>query len=191
MREGAVPEDARLLHAHESPSLAEIVRDINKFSNNVMARQLFLTLAGSANDPPLNVAQAREVLRHWLDVKGLRAPEFSIENGSGLSRTDRASAATLAALLQAAWQSPAMPEFIASLPLAAQDGTLRKRLHGEPIAGRAHVKTGLLSDVRAMAGYVLDAKGRRQVVVMLMQHPNAPDAEEANDALLRWVYEKN
>jgi D-alanyl-D-alanine carboxypeptidase/D-alanyl-D-alanine-endopeptidase (penicillin-binding protein 4) len=67
---------------------------------------------------------------------------------------------------------------------------MRKRLLGEQIAGHAHVKTGLLSDVRAMAGYVLDAKGRRQVVVMLMQHPNAPDAEEANDALLRWVYEK-
>jgi D-alanyl-D-alanine carboxypeptidase/D-alanyl-D-alanine-endopeptidase (penicillin-binding protein 4) len=155
-----------------------------------MARQLFLTLATAAHDPPARRAQAQEVLRHWLNLRGVPAPELVIENGSGLSRTDRASAATLAALLQAAWASPAMPEFIASLPLAALDGTMRKRLLGEQIAGHAHVKTGLLSDVRAMAGYVLDAKGRRQVVVMLMHHPNAPDAEEANDALLRWVYEK-
>jgi len=188
VREGSVPEGAQLLHAHESAPLAEIVRDINKYSNNVMARQLFLTLATAANDPPARLYQSQQVLRHWLNLKGIGAPELSIENGAGLSRTDRASAATLAALLQAAWSSPAMPEFIASLPLAALDGTMRKRLIGEPVAGHAHVKTGLLSDVRAMAGYVLDAKGRRQVVVMLMQHPNAPDAEEANDALLRWVH---
>ena len=82
-----------------------------------------------------------------------------------------------------------MPEFVASLPLAAVDGTMRKRLLGEPVAGHAHMKTGLLSDVRAMAGYVLDRKGHRKVVVMLMNHPNAPDAEAATDALLRWAYE--
>ena len=188
-RAGAVPEDARLLHTHESAPLAEIVRDVNKFSNNVMARQLFLTLATSAYDPPAQAQQAQLVLRHWLNIKGIAAPELSIENGAGLSRTDRASAASFAALLQAGWNSAVMPEYVASLPLAALDGTMRKRLHGEPVAGQAHMKTGLLSDARAMAGYLLDAKGRRQIVVMLMNHPNAPDAEAANDALLRWVYE--
>lgn len=190
VRAGAVPPEARLLHTHPSAPLAEIVRDVNKNSNNVMARQLFLTLATAAYEPPAQLHQAREVLRHWLNLKGIAAPELSIENGSGLSRTDRASAATLAALLQAAWKSAVMPEFVASLPLAALDGTMRKRLHGEPLAGQAHMKTGLLSDARAMAGYLLDAKGRRQIVVMLMNHPNAPDAEAANDALLRWVYER-
>jgi D-alanyl-D-alanine carboxypeptidase/D-alanyl-D-alanine-endopeptidase (penicillin-binding protein 4) len=190
VRAGPVPEGARLLHEHPSAPLAEIVRDVNKFSNNVMARQLFLTLATSAYEPPAEPHQAREVLRHWLNLKGIGAPELAIENGSGLSRTDRASAATLAELLQSAWRSPVMPEFVASLPLAALDGTMRKRLIGEPLAGQAHLKTGLLSDARAMAGYLLDAKGRRQVVVMLMHHPNAPDAEAANDALLRWVYER-
>jgi D-alanyl-D-alanine carboxypeptidase/D-alanyl-D-alanine-endopeptidase (penicillin-binding protein 4) len=188
VRAGSPPETARLLYTHESRPLAEIVRDINKFSNNVMARQLFLTLATAANEPPAGLPQSRQVLRHWLNLKGIAAPELSIENGSGLSRTDRASAATLAALLQAAWKSAVMPEFVSSLPLAAMDGTMKKRLHDEPVAGQAHIKTGLLSDARAMAGYLLDAKGRRQVVVMLMNHPNAPDAEEANDALLRWVY---
>lgn len=189
-RAGTLPEGAQLLHAHESAPLAEIVRDVNKFSNNVMARQLFLTLATAAHEPPAQLHQAREVLRHWLNLKGIAAPELSIENGSGLSRTDRASAATLAELLQAAWKSAVMPEYVASLPLAALDGTMRKRLHGEPVAGQAHMKTGLLSDARAMAGYLLDAKGRRQIVVMLMNHPNAPEAEAANDALLRWVYER-
>jgi D-alanyl-D-alanine carboxypeptidase/D-alanyl-D-alanine-endopeptidase (penicillin-binding protein 4) len=188
-REGAVPPNARLLHTHESAPLAEIVRDVNKFSNNVMARQLYLTLATASSDPPARAALATEAVRHWLAVKGIPARELSIENGSGLSRTDRMSAASLAALLQAAWRSEVMPEFVASLPLAAVDGTMRKRLRGEPVAGHAHMKTGLLSDVRAMAGYVLDRKGRRKVVVMLMNHPNAPDAEAATDALLRWAYE--
>jgi serine-type D-Ala-D-Ala carboxypeptidase/endopeptidase (penicillin-binding protein 4) len=190
VRPGEVPAAAHLLHAHESPPLAEIVRDVNKYSNNVMARQLFLTLATSAYEPPAQPHQAQQVLRHWLNLKDIGAPELSIENGSGLSRTDRASAATLGALLQAAWKSAVMPEFMASLPLAALDGTMKKRLLDEPLAGQAHLKTGLLSDARAMAGYVLDRQGRRHVVVMLMNHPNAPDAESANDALLRWVYER-
>ena len=190
VRAGEVPEGARLLHTHESAPLAEVVRDINKFSNNVMARQLYLTLASAANEPPARAELAAEAVRHWLNVKGIAAPELSIENGAGLSRSDRLSAASLAALLQAAWNSPAMPEFIASLPLAGLDGTFRKRLVGEPVSGQAHMKTGLLSDARAMAGYLLDRSGRRHVVVMLINHPHAPEAEAAGDALLRWVYEK-
>jgi D-alanyl-D-alanine carboxypeptidase/D-alanyl-D-alanine-endopeptidase (penicillin-binding protein 4) len=189
VREGTVPPQARLLHTHESAPLAEIVRHVNKFSNNVMARQVYLTLATASSEPPARAELAAESVRHWLAVKGIPARELAIENGSGLSRTDRMSAASLAALLQSAWNSPVMPEFVASLPLAALDGTMKKRLIGEPVAGQAHVKTGLLSDVRAMAGYLLDRSGRRRIVVMLMNHPNAPDAEAATDALLRWAYE--
>ena len=189
VREGTVPPEASLLHTHESAPLAEVVRDINKFSNNVMARQLYLTLATAGSEPPARAELAAEAVRHWLSVKGIPARELAIENGAGLSRSDRLSAASLGALLQAAWKSAVMPEFVASLPLAALDGTMKKRLIGEPVAGQAHVKTGLLSDARAMAGYVLDRNGRSHVVVMLMNHPNAPDAEAANDALLRWVYE--
>ena len=112
-----------------------------------------------------------------------------IENGSGLSRVERMSAASLAALLQAAWRSPVMPEFVASLPVVAADGTMKQRLRGERVAGQAHIKTGLLNDARTMAGYVLDRSGRRHVVVMLVNHPNAPQADAAQDALLAWVYE--
>lgn len=72
--------------------------------------------------------------------------------------------------------------------MAAADGTMRRRLRGEGIAGQAHIKTGLLSEVRAMAGYVLDQKGRRQIVVMIVNHPAAHETQPAMDALLRWVY---
>ena len=92
-------------------------------------------------------------------------------------------------LLLAAWHSPVMPEFVSSLPVVAADGTMRKRLRGERIAGNAHIKTGLLAEARAIAGYVLDRRGHRHVVVMIANHPKAPQADAAMDALLEWVYD--
>jgi D-alanyl-D-alanine carboxypeptidase/D-alanyl-D-alanine-endopeptidase (penicillin-binding protein 4) len=187
VRAGVVPPSARLLYTHESEPLGEIVRDINKFSNNVMARQLYLTLAAELGGAPAQPDNAARAVAQWLTFKGIEAKELVLENGSGLSRLERASAATLMALLQAAWRSPVMPEFVASLPVVAADGTMRKRLHGEAVAGNAHVKTGLLSDARAIGGYVLARSGRRHAVVMIANHPNAPQAEAAFDALLAWV----
>jgi len=165
------------------------VRDINKFSNNVMARQLYLTIAAQMGGAPAQAENARHAVRQWLDLKKIAAPELVIENGSGLSRFERASPATLAALLQAAWNSSVMPEFVSSLPVVAADGTMRKRLLGERVAGHAHIKTGLLQDVRSIAGYVLDRHGRRHLVVMMVNHPRAPEAQAALDAMLAWVYE--
>jgi D-alanyl-D-alanine carboxypeptidase/D-alanyl-D-alanine-endopeptidase (penicillin-binding protein 4) len=188
-RDGLVSPGARLVYTHESAPLSETVRDINKFSNNVMARQLYLTLAAETAGAPARPEQALASGKLLLARKGVKAPELVMENGSGLSRLERISAASLAALLQAAWRSAVMPDFIASLPVVATDGTMKKRLRGEAIAGQAHIKTGLLNDARAMAGYVLDRSGRRHVVVMLINHPNAPQADAAQDALLTWIYE--
>jgi D-alanyl-D-alanine carboxypeptidase/D-alanyl-D-alanine-endopeptidase (penicillin-binding protein 4) len=187
IREGPVGPNARLLYTHESEPLAEIVRDINKFSNNVMARQLYLTLASELGGAPAQPEAAARAISQWLTFKGIAAEDLRIENGSGLSRLERARATTLMALLQAASKSPVMPEFMASLPVVAADGTMRKRLHGDAVAGNAHIKTGLLSDTRAIGGYVLDRSGRRHAVVMIANHPNAPQAEAAFDALLQWV----
>jgi D-alanyl-D-alanine carboxypeptidase/D-alanyl-D-alanine-endopeptidase (penicillin-binding protein 4) len=189
VRNGVASPAAQLIYTHESAPLSEVVRDINKFSNNVMARQLYLTLAAEMGGPPANPAHARQSIRQWLELKKISAPELVLDNGSGLSRIERASAATLAALLQAAWRSRVMPEFAASLPVVATDGTMRKRLLGERVAGQAHIKTGLLHDARSIAGYVLDRRGRRQAVVMIVNHPRAGESQEALDALLAWVYE--
>ena len=190
VRDGALPADAKLLYSHDSAALAEIVRDINKFSNNVMARQLYLTLGAFGAKPPGRHDKALATVRSWLKQKGLEMPELVIENGSGLSRLDRISAKSLAQLLVAAFQSPVMPEFTASLPLVAVDGTMRKRLKGERVAGFAHIKTGSLADVRAIGGYVLDRNGRRHAVVMMVNHANAHLAQPAMDELLRWVHER-
>ena len=189
LREGTVSPGAQLLYTHESEPLALVVRDINKFSNNVMARQLFLTLGAELAGPPAEAGKSAQAVREWLESKRLAMPELVLENGSGLSRVERISAAHMNALLQAAWRSSVMPEFIASLPVVAYDGTMKKRLKDESIAGHAHIKTGLLADARAMAGYVLDRRGRRHTVVMIVNHPRAPEADPAMDALLEWLYQ--
>jgi D-alanyl-D-alanine carboxypeptidase/D-alanyl-D-alanine-endopeptidase (penicillin-binding protein 4) len=188
LREGTVPPGARLVYSHESEPLAEVVRDINKFSNNVMARQLYLTLAAELGGAPARPENALAAIRQWLGRKNLAAPELAMENGSGLSRNERLSAGSLAEILRAAWRSPVMPEFVSSLPVVAADGTMRRRLRNDPVAGQAHIKTGLLNDVRSVAGYVLDRNGERQVVVMIVNHPRAPEAQAALDALVAWAY---
>ncbi|HEX5393988.1 MAG TPA: D-alanyl-D-alanine carboxypeptidase/D-alanyl-D-alanine-endopeptidase [Rhodocyclaceae bacterium] len=186
VRNAVTPANANVIASTESPTLAEVVRDINKFSNNVMARQLFLTLS---QERPATTESATASIRQWLTGKGINAPELILDNGSGLSRKERISAATLVRLLQKAHESALMPEFVASLPLSAVDGTMKKRLGDSNIAGHAHIKTGTLEGVKTIAGYVQDAKGREQIVVFLVNHPNASRAQAAQDALLQWVYE--
>jgi serine-type D-Ala-D-Ala carboxypeptidase/endopeptidase (penicillin-binding protein 4) len=188
VRAGASPADARLVYRHESEPLANLVRDTNKFSNNVMARHLFLALSAERNGGGGDAASSARLVEEWLRARGVAAPELVLENGSGLSRNERASAATIAAVLRSAWASPLMPELAASLPVFAVDGTLKSR---PPAAasGQAHLKGGTLTGVQSMAGYVLDAKGRRWIVVMILNHPNANAAQPALDALVEWVYE--
>jgi D-alanyl-D-alanine carboxypeptidase/D-alanyl-D-alanine-endopeptidase (penicillin-binding protein 4) len=184
-RDGLAPADARRLAQHESESLAEVIRDINKFSNNVMARQLFLTIGGETSRMPASTERAQRVIGDWLVGKGLERREFVLENGAGLSRVERLTPAGLSKLLVAAYASPLMPEYISSLPLVGVDGTMRKR---SGAAGSAHIKTGLLADTRAIAGYVLAASGRRYAVVAFVNHVNAGGSQGALDDLLNWVY---
>jgi D-alanyl-D-alanine carboxypeptidase/D-alanyl-D-alanine-endopeptidase (penicillin-binding protein 4) len=190
VRDGAVGADARPLGSVESPALAQVVRDMNKFSNNVMARQLYLTLGAEGAGEPATHEKADRVIREWLAGKGLSFPEMVLENGSGLSRVERISAQNLGQLLLSSFRSSVMPEFMASLPLAAVDGTMKKRLADAEVAGQAHIKTGSLTGVRSIAGYLLDAQGRRWVVVSIVNHPNAASAQDAQDALLAWLYHR-
>ena len=187
VRAAPTPEGARLLFAQESPPLADVVREINKYSNNVMARQVFLSLAESR---PASTEAATRRVQGWLAEKSLAIPELVLDNGSGLSRGERITADGLARLLLSAWQSPVMPELMSSLPLAGVDGTLRKRLGNGALAGRAHLKTGFLENVRAIAGYVQDSRNKRWVVVFLINDAKARQGKPAIDALLEWVAER-
>jgi D-alanyl-D-alanine carboxypeptidase/D-alanyl-D-alanine-endopeptidase (penicillin-binding protein 4) len=182
LRDRPTPANAIALASSESPALGELVRDINKFSNNVMARQVFLKVGAG------ETAAADKTLRSWLAQKDLNFPELVLDNGSGLSRRERISADNLARLLAAGWRSPVMPELMSSLPIAAIDGTTRKKFNGNGVAGQAHLKTGSLEGVRGIAGYLLDKNGRRHIVVFMVNHPNAGAAQPAFDALLEWLW---
>jgi D-alanyl-D-alanine carboxypeptidase/D-alanyl-D-alanine-endopeptidase (penicillin-binding protein 4) len=190
VRSGQVRDGIKPIATLDSPALSEVIRDINKFSNNVMARQLYLTLGAETFGVPGTLEKANQAVGRWLTGKGLDFPELVIENGSGLSRRDRISARHLADLLIAAWASPVMPELVSSLPIVAADGTMKKRLKNDGVAGRAHLKTGTLDGVKTLAGYVLDSRGRVTVVVCLLNHPAATGADNVEDALLDWTYSR-
>ncbi len=219
-REGTVSDTAELFSTHHSDPLGNIIRDINKFSNNVMARQLFLTLGESLpvaldDDPspeemqPQSAVSAapafpassermgrmsieRSILsiQIWLARNHLRFPELVLENGAGLSRKERISTAHMAQLLQSASNHPLSAELQASLPILGVDGSVWKRLRDSPAAGHAHLKTGTLEGVKTMAGYVKSKNGREWIVVFFINHPYARRGQDAQDALVEWVARK-
>jgi D-alanyl-D-alanine carboxypeptidase/D-alanyl-D-alanine-endopeptidase (penicillin-binding protein 4) len=185
VREGRVPAGLKPVFEASSPPLAEVIRDINKYSNNVMAQQLFLTL-GLQQKNRGTLDAARSALRQWWNERigtGEGQPVF--DNGSGLSREERISAAALAKMLQHAWRSPVMPELMSSLPATGVDGTLKKRALRS--GGTAHLKTGSLRDAAGVAGYVDGASGKRYVLVAIANHANAAAARPAFDALVDWA----
>lgn len=192
VREAQVPAEARLLYGVESRPLAEVLRGINKYSNNVMTRQLVLTLGAERMGAPGTNDKGFQAIRAWLQRRGLAFPELVLENGVGLSRIEKISARHLGELLLAGYNSPYMPEFVSSLPIAAVDGTLQNRFVGSPWAGRLHAKTGAISDVKSIAGYLLDRRGRRIAVVCLHNHAQADTraGDMIQEAFLKWLYER-
>ena len=191
VRDGMAPPGAAVFAVHQSPSAAEVLRDMNKYSNNTIARQVFLTLSAEVLQPPGRYETSGKIVRDWLKQRELDMPELALENGAGLSRIERISTANMQSLLLAAYRSAVMPEFIASLPIIGRDGTASRKLKEDPIVGQAHIKTGSLSDVRSMAGFMLDREGRRIAFTFIVNHPNAAATQSAQDAFLRWLYDLN
>jgi serine-type D-Ala-D-Ala carboxypeptidase/endopeptidase (penicillin-binding protein 4) len=198
--EGTAPADAQLLAAHTSRPLPEIVRDINKPSDNTLARTVFLSLGSLEADPVLGsrplppsgettFARADQAVRSWMRAHAIDDTGLVVENGSGLSRIERISPQQLGGLLKAGLRSNWAPEFQASLPIVAVDGTMRKRLKDSPAAGHARLKTGTLSNVVALAGYVPDASGQQCVVVAMINDDMAGHGRgrKVLDALVDWV----
>lgn len=184
VRDGRVPPGLEPAMVSESQPLAQIVRDINKHSNNVMTQQVFLSM-GWQRTGVGSWDSAQAALRQWWQqrVAGQALP--IVENGAGLSRDERVTAQGLARMLQLAWASPVMPEFLASLPVLGVDGSLRRSQ--ARASGRAHLKTGTLRDASALAGFVHAASGRRYVMVALVNDPRAAAARPALEALVEWV----
>lgn len=191
VRHGRVADTARRLFAHPSRSLAEVVRATNKFSNNMMARHLLLTLGMRYRDRGIGVDDGRRALTDWLLAHDLALPKLNIVNGAGLARDTRISAAGLAGVLRAGFHSRYAPEFMAALPIAGQDGSLRRRDFKQHGDATVRLKTGLIDDVRALAGYVRQPGGRYYVVVLLVNHPgiHREVGSRLQDAIVRYVLE--
>ena len=189
VRDGRVPAQLQPAFEVSSPPLAEVVRDINKYSNNVMAQQLFLTLGLQIRHRG-NAESARATLDQWWNERiGTGEGQPVLDNGSGLSRESRISAAELGKMLQVAWRSPVMSELVSSLPISGIDGSLRDRSFRSGAV--SHLKTGTLRDAAGVAGFVDRADGRRWIVVAIANHPNAVAARPAFDALVDWVANGN
>lgn len=180
---------AMLVTSWSSPPLDSVVRDINKWSNNVMARQLMLTIGLEAGFTPADEAGAGLALKQVLRQRGLQFPELVLENGSGLSRNERISAEHLAQLLITAWQRPVMPVLMASMPILGLDGTTKKRLADGASKGMAYLKTGSLEGVSSIAGYVQDNAGKRYVMVVVANHVRAAAVRAVQDTLLKQLIE--
>jgi D-alanyl-D-alanine carboxypeptidase/D-alanyl-D-alanine-endopeptidase (penicillin-binding protein 4) len=189
LRNISTPDDAEPLLTFESLPLADVIARVNKHSNNVMARQLLYTLSAEQSGAPGTETGGRKVVSDWLTENGLDFAGLAFENGAGRSRDVRISARDLGAMLAFAWRQTYMPEYLSSLALSGSDGTLRRRLDDQAIAGRAHLKTGSLDDVAAIAGYLQSRAGRRFAVVVLQNHRDVHrgPGEEVQEALLRWL----
>lgn len=184
------PDLAVKIFEQTSDPLGYVVRDINKWSNNLMARQLLLTLAAERAGAPATIAKGEEVILRWLRSKSLQFNELIVDNGSGLSRKSRITAQHIGQMLVSAYNGPVMPELIASMPILSKDGTVMGRLKNGKSNGRVHLKTGSLNGVSAIAGYVLDANNHRHVLVMLVNDAKANESRSAQDALIEWVHQQ-
>lgn len=186
---GVKPANARLLHRHLSAPLREIIAKVNKESNNLMARQILLTIGARRLGAPSNPRKGEIAVKQWLASQGLNFPELRIENGSGLSRWSRISARHVGELLLHAYRGPNKQYLTQSLAIAARDGTVRKRFKRSPVAGKGRFKTGSLRDTRAIAGYVRGVDGRDYIVAILHNDRSARlRGKNVHNKIIEWAF---
>ncbi|MFT4563390.1 MAG: D-alanyl-D-alanine carboxypeptidase/D-alanyl-D-alanine-endopeptidase (penicillin-binding protein 4) [Gammaproteobacteria bacterium] len=191
VRKGLAPKQRALLTKRSRP-LAEIIRGVNKWSNNVMTRLLLYSIATAKYKPPYTREQGIEVVRDYLRENEIDESDLIIDNGAGLSRDSRVTVDFMNELLQHAYRSPYMPEFISSLSLVGLDGTTRRRFKHRPEVGRMHLKTGSIDGVSAITGYVNARSGKTYTVALIVNYKTAHQGpgKEIQNAFLDWVYDQ-
>ena len=184
--------EAEPIVSFDSLPLGEMIARVNKHSNNVMARQLLYTLSAEVKGQPGTEEGGRQVISDWLTANDLESCKLAIQNGAGLSRNSRITAVDMGSLLTFAWRQPYMPEYLASMSISGLDGTLSRRFRDTDLTGKAHLKTGSMDHVSAIAGYLQSRSGRRLAVVAIQNHKDIHrgPGEEVQEALLRWLYEQ-
>ncbi len=192
LKTGRVSKGDERFHVYSSPTLGGQIRLINKWSNNVMTRQLLLTLGARKYGAPGTLEKGTRAVLDVMNKNGINTSGIKMENGSGLSRFAKISARQMGSLLEKAYRDAYMPEFLASLSLPGVDGTLVNRFRKEDLRGRSHLKTGTLDYVTAISGYMLNRSGKRLVIVI--QHngkrTGGGRGKKIQDAFLRWAFEQ-
>lgn len=186
--EGKVPENANSLYTAYSEDLVHISRLTNKYSNNVLARHIYLTLGLKANgaSEAADYVMARSALQTWLTQQVKVKPgKVFVDNGSGLSRDSYVTARAMNQIIAYGWRSPRMPEWVATFPVSATDGTMRKR---KVAPGNAYIKTGLLNGVKSAAGVIQAKSGRRYAFFGVVEGQRATSTDAPLDAVIQWVY---
>ncbi len=190
VREAALPAGAERVAEHASRPWGEVLRRMNKASDNAQTRLLFLQLgmaAMTANPQATTLELAQREVQRWFDEQRIERDGLVMDNGSGLSRSERIAPRTMARAIEAAINGPHAPELLMSLPLAGVDGTMRRRLKGTRAEGWARLKTGTLKNVTALAGTVRDTRGDTWVVAAFINHDDAAKGRPVLDALIEWV----
>lgn len=183
------PASAQLVYTHHSRPLREIIVEVNKDSNNVMARQILLTVGAKQLGAPGTPQKGAQAIGQWLESRGLAFPELRLENGSGLSRIEQITPRHMGEMLVDAYNSPYRNDLMSSMAVLGVDGTLKNRMKNSNLAGRGRFKTGTLRDVRALAGYLQAADGQTYVVSILHNDPRArASVRSAHDDLIEWVF---
>jgi D-alanyl-D-alanine carboxypeptidase/D-alanyl-D-alanine-endopeptidase (penicillin-binding protein 4) len=188
--EDKTPESAQLLLTTKSEPLASALRLTNKWSSNLAARNIFLTLSAQQNKTG-DLTQSRLIVENWGKGRGLDTKGLVIDNGAGLSRDGRTTASLISEILKMAWMDPSMPEFVSSLSIPGVDGTLAKRYGFSPVEAKAHLKTGYLEGVRSIAGYLHLPEGRTLSIVIIMNHESLTKTSNTMENLVQHLYETN
>ncbi|MFV8571622.1 D-alanyl-D-alanine carboxypeptidase/D-alanyl-D-alanine-endopeptidase [Marinobacter sp. SBS5] len=186
------PEHAHLVMRTTSPDLVTMVRDINKWSSNVMARQMLLSIGSKLHkddERDDRVAGIRAIYE-WLEEKGINTNGMVIDNGAGLTRHGRLSARQGALILQHAWESPYASDLMTSMPIIAMDGTMARRLRNTGLRGEGRIKTGYLQDVRSIAGFTRDENNTTWAIVGMVNNDPAWNGQAVLDKVLHSLHYK-
>lgn len=182
--DAAAVDQRRVLFTHQSPPLAsaELGMTFMKVSQNLYGETLMETI-GALGQPPNadgrhhHTEAARKIYEDVLSSWGIPPAEHIIVDGSGLSRYNYVTASLIVHILRAMARDPTnAATFEALLPIAGKDGTLRNRMKGTKAEGNVHAKTGTLSSVRSLSGYLRTADGERLGFSIIANNFKAPSA---------------
>ncbi|MCX6358944.1 MAG: D-alanyl-D-alanine carboxypeptidase/D-alanyl-D-alanine-endopeptidase [Armatimonadetes bacterium] len=173
---GRAPDNGRPLAEHTGAAAADLMKSLNKPSDNLVAECL-LRQIGRMKGKAGSAVAGRTAVAEWLKSIGVADRDVAMFDGSGLSRQDLVTPRAIVTLLGHMRAAPAASAFVDSLPIAGVDGSLRNRMKGTPAQANCHAKTGYVMHASSLSGYVNAADGEPLVFSILMNHHNARNAQ--------------